>query len=193
VTRALKLKFPGGGPVTAVVLWQKQMLIDTLIGVHIVNIYVATWERETFNNADFVYELSDGRHVRIPDFYLSVTHIETCTLEARHHPVSNEWRRQYHPNLFGHSIVDVLIQRDPEIRAADSSAIKLDSGYYLMQESGAAQGILPDVFLVEAVDPLEMQSVFETAEWLATKASRARKATEQSGEPEPPITRDFKP
>lgn len=154
------------------------MLIDTLIGVRIVNIYVAAWERETFNNADFVYELSDGRHVRIPDFYLSVTHIETCTLEARHHPVSNEWRRQYDPNLFGHSIVDVLIQRDPERRAADNAAIKLDSGYYLMQESGAPQGILPDVFLVEAVDPLEMQSVFETAEWLATKASRALKVTE---------------
>ncbi len=169
------------------------MLIDTLVGVHIVDIYVASWEWETFNNADFIYELSDGRYIRIPDFYVSVTDIETCTLEARHQPVSNEWKRQYYPNLFGCSIVDVLIQRDPEIRAADTSAIKLDSGYYLMQESGAPQGILPDVFLVEAVDPLEMQSVFETAEWLATKASRALNATEQSGEPEPPITRDFKP
>ena len=167
------------------------MLIDTLIGVHIVDIYVAAWERDTFNNADFIYELSDGRYVRIPDFYVSVTDIETCTLEARHQPVSNEWKRQYHPNLFGRSIVDVLIPRDPEIRTADSAAIKLDSGYYVMQESGAPQGILPDVFLVEAVDPLEMQSVFETAEWIATKASRARKATEQSGEPEPPMTRDF--
>jgi hypothetical protein len=87
----------------------------------------------------------------------------------------------------------VLIQRDPEIRAADNSAIKLDSGYYLMQESGAPQGILPDIFLVETVDPLEMQSVFETAEWLAIKASRELRATEPSGQLEPPSTRSFKP
>ena len=49
------------------------MLIDSLVGAKIVNIYVAEWERGTFNNADFIYELSDDRYVRIPDFYLSVT------------------------------------------------------------------------------------------------------------------------
>ena len=168
------------------------MLIDSLVGLHIVDIYVAAWERDTFNNADFIYELSDGRFVRIPDFYVSVTHIESCVLEARHQPVSHEWKRQFHQNLFGRAIVDVLIPRDPEIRAADSAAIKLDSGYYLMQESGAPRGILPDVFLVDAVDQREMQSVFETVEWIATKASRARKATEPLGEPEPPMTPDFK-
>ncbi len=168
------------------------MLIDSLIGVHIVDIFVAAWERETFNNADFIYELSDGRYVRIPDFFLSVTQIETCTLEGRHQPVSDEWRRQYHPNLFGRSIVDVLIPRDPEIRMADNAAIKLDSGYYLTQESGAPQGLLPDIYLVEAIDSREMQSVFETAEWRAIKASQAPKAPAQSGEPEPPNTRDLR-
>lgn len=164
------------------------MLIDSLIGVKIVGLYVAAWETGTVNNADFVFELSDGRYIRIPDFYLSVTTIETCTLESRHLPVNEEWKRQYDPNLFGHAIVDILIRRDPEPRTADSAAIKLDSGYYLMQESGAPQGILPDVFLVEAVDPLEMQSVFETEEWIASKALEARESDEHSGEPEPPIT-----
>lgn len=145
------------------------MLIDSLIGVQIVEIHVATWELESFNNADFVYELSDGRFVRIPDFHVSVTDIETCTLEPRHRPVGDEWKSPHHPNLFRRSIVDVLIPRDPEIRTADSAALKLDSGYYLMQESGAPQGILPDVFLVEAVDLQEMLSVFETEEWIAAK------------------------
>ena len=154
-------------------------MIDTLIGVHIVDIHVAEWERETFNNADFIFELSDGRYVRIPDFYVTVTvtQIETCALESRHRPVNDEWKRQYSANIFGRSIVDVLIPRDPEIRMADNAAIKLDSGSYLMQESGAPQGILPDVFLVEAVDSLEMQSVFETEEWIAAKTSAAREAT----------------
>ena len=90
------------------------MLIDSLVGMHIVDIYVDAWERDTFNKADFIYELSDGRYVRMSDFYVSVTHIETCTLEARYWPVSNEWKRQYSPNLFGRQIVDVLIPRDPQ-------------------------------------------------------------------------------
>jgi hypothetical protein len=151
------------------------MLIDSLLGIHIVNTYVASWETGTFNNADFIYELSDGRYVRIPDFYVSVTEIESCKLESRHRPVKDEWKNQYHANLFGRPIVDFLIPRDPEIRTADHAALKLDSGYYLMQESGAPQGILPDIFLVDAIDSSEMQSVFETEEWIALKNMEGKK------------------
>ena len=38
-----------------------------------------------------------------------------------------------------------------------------------MQESGAPQGILPETYLVDEIDLLEMQSVFTTEEWIATK------------------------
>lgn len=153
------------------------MLIDSLVGVHIVNIYVASWARETFNNADFIYELSDGRYVRIPDFYACVTEIETCKLDSRHRPVHDDWRKQYHPHLFGRAIVDILIPRDPGTRTADNAALKLESGYYLMQESGAVQGILPDIFLVETIDTAEMQSVFETEEWIAVKGFKGHTST----------------
>jgi hypothetical protein len=165
------------------------MLIDSLIGTHIVNIYVATWERGTFNNADFIYELSDGRYVRLPDFYVSVTEIETCELDARYRPVNADWNNQYHPNIFGRPIIDILIPRDPGIRTSDNAALKLDSGFYLMQESGAPQGILPDILLVEAIDSLQMQSVFETEEWIAIKSIDAGTSTERSGDPETPNAR----
>ncbi len=48
-------------------------------------------------------------------------------------------------------------------------ALKLDSGYYVMQMSGGPQGIVPSVMLFESVDLSELQSVIETKEWRSTK------------------------
>ena len=147
------------------------MLIDLLIGSQIVGLYVAEWESNTLNNADFIYELADGRYFRMPDFYLSVTNIEFCQPDSRHSraSVSEDVRDHYQQNLFGRTIVDILVPRDPEIRHADAAAVELDSGYYIMQESGTPQGILPSVFLFEAVDMSELQSVFSTTEWSRLK------------------------
>jgi hypothetical protein len=166
------------------------MLINSLIGAQIVGLYVASWETGTFNNADFVFELSDGRYIRIPDFYVSVTTVETCRLDSLHRPaqIVDELRDHYGKYLFGRSIVDILIPRDPDLRTADSAAIKLDSGYYVLQESGAPQGILPGVYLVDAVDLTELQSVFESNEWRAAVAAESRTATEPGGQPDPPKT-----
>lgn len=130
-------------------------MIDSLIGVHIVDVFVATWETGIFNAADFIYKLSDERYVRIPDFYVSVTHVESCTLECGYQPVSHTWKKQHASKLIGRSIVDIFVPRDPECRAADTAAIQLDSGCYLMQESGAPQGILPETYLVDVIDLLQ--------------------------------------
>jgi hypothetical protein len=165
-----------------------KMLIDSLIGAQIIGLYVAEWETNTFNNADFIYELADGRYIRMPDFYLTVTHIETTAPDSRHRRArcSDDEQDHYRRNLFGRTIVDIVIPRDHEIRHADGAAIKLDSGYYLMQESGAPQGIIPSVFLVESVDMSEMQSVFETDEWLGLTSTDRAKATEPRDAPKPP-------
>lgn len=143
------------------------MLIDSLLGARITGIFVATWETGSFNNADFIYELGDGRNIRMPDFYLKVTEIETCVPESHHRRATcfEDEQEHYRANLFGRAIVDILIPRDPEIRNADATAIKLDSGYYVMQESGAPQGIIPSVFIVETIDMSELLSVFNTDEW----------------------------
>lgn len=144
-----------------------KMLIDSLLGARISGIFVATWETGSFNNADFIYELDDGRHIRMPDFYLKVTEIETCVPGSGHRRTRTfeDEQDHYRVNLFGRAIVDIMIPRDPEVRNADATAIKLDSGYYLMQESGAPQGIIPPVFLVDSIDMSALQSVFETEEW----------------------------
>ncbi len=155
------------------------MLIDSLVGIQIVGLHVAEWETNTFNNADFIFELSDGRFFRIPDFYLSVTTIETCLPDSRHRRarVTEDEGDHYRNNLFGRTILDILIPRDPKIRHADAVAIKLDSGYFVMQESGAPQGIVPSVFLVDSVDMSELQSVFETKEWNALQTKQKGNAT----------------
>lgn len=161
------------------------MLIDSLIGARITGLFVAEWETGTFNSADFIYELSDGRNIRLPDFYLTVTTIETCIPDSRHRRarISHDERNHYQKNLFGRMIVDILVPRDPELRCADSAAIKLDSGYYIMQESGAPQGIIPSVFLVDAVDLSELKSVFATREWLELNTHSEPTATEPSDAP----------
>lgn len=144
-----------------------KMLIDTLLGARITGVYVKAWETGGFNNADFIYELGDGRYIRMPDLYLKVTEIETCVPGSGHRRARTfeDEQDHYRVNLFGRAIVDIVIPRDPEVRNADATAIKLDSGYYLMQESGAPQGIIPSVFLVGSIDRSAVQSVFETDEW----------------------------
>jgi hypothetical protein len=119
---------------------------------------------ESYQYCDFLYVTDHGRCFRMPDGNPDYDMLSAATPPATCGPV--HWpaaqQRHFQKRLWSAEITDILVVADPELRFPDTGAIRLSSGWYLVQSSGGPIGIGSAVFLVENLAGAEpMISIWE--------------------------------
>jgi hypothetical protein len=138
---------------------------ELVIGRRIANILGdSTLSDGDFNFIDFVYVLDNDIAIRIPYDDESGDLLPQATVTPKHTrlvwPKDNP--EHFKKNLWNATITDILLPHDPEERYPDRGIIKLSSGWYLTQLSGAPAGIAAAVYLQEEISPDPLISVWET-------------------------------
>ena len=143
--------------------------LSEVLNQEITAVHIRWWD-STWCNAEFAYELTDGRTFMMPDFY-------TNPLQCQ--PFDNDVQFQrFTPTncnddanilrLIGVRIVDILVPLDRELRNPESFCAALSSGDYLFEETSQPHGTPPPMLFVTDAIPAqdeasELISVFELA------------------------------
>lgn len=126
-----------------------------------------SYSDDAINFVDFIMISASGNAFRLPCEDESDDWLPLATPTSEHRtvrfPISSYFH--YRKRLWGATVEDILIPKDPDLRFPDSARVQLSSGWYIIACSGAPLGIVPGIDIFDDISTdEEMVSVWSIEE-----------------------------